>query len=146
MFNAWKKYGQETLLLRFIELYDLPVNLYLCTFYIPVSTVTSFILLNDKEYFVTVFGRWWLSLVSFVGMRGLFIPTYHVRKSLLDGNPSLALDLIAHQSYTNRGTALYLTWQYSTELFCYIYDPRAWILFRIIILEQNIFIENINTI
>ena len=76
------------------------LSLMLCTSYIPVCTVTSFILLNDKEYFVTVFGRWWLSLVSFVGMRGLFIPTYHVRKSLLDGNPSLALDLIAHQSYT----------------------------------------------
>ena len=101
------------------------LSLILCNSYIPVSTVTSYIILNDKEYFVTVFGRWWLSLVSFVGMRGLFIPTYHVQKSLLDGNPSLALDLIAHQSYTNRGSALYLTWQYSTELFCYIYDPRA---------------------
>ena len=110
------------------------LSLILCNSYIPVSTVTSYIILNDKEYFVTVFGRWWLSLVSFVGMRGLFIPTYHVRKSLLDGNPSLALDLIAHQSYTNRGSALYLTWQHSTKLFCYIYDPRAWILFRIIIL------------
>ena len=37
---------------------------------------------------------------------GLFIPTYHVRKSLLDGgNPSLALDLIADLS--------------ARQLFCY---------------------------